>query len=82
MPFGRQSTKICYCVFVSNKENTMSKLTTKQQTFLFLADLTINPNIPASVQLDALKLQTKMGTYTSMRLNSAHTQSNEVTRTK
>lgn len=46
----------------------MSKFTTQQQVFLFLGDLTINPNVPASVQEDALALQTKMGSYASLQL--------------
>ena len=46
----------------------MSKFTTQQQVFLFLGDLTVNPNVPASVQEDALALQTKMGDYASMQL--------------
>ena len=40
----------------------MSKFTTQQQVFLFLGDLTVNPNVSANVQKDALALQTKMGT--------------------
>jgi hypothetical protein len=47
---------------------TMSKFTTQQQIFLFLGELTVNPNVPASVQEDALELQTKMGDYASMQL--------------
>lgn len=46
----------------------MSKFTTQQQVFLFLGELTVNPNVPASVQEDALALQTKMGDYASMQL--------------
>ena len=46
----------------------MSKFTTQQQVFLFLGELTSNPNVPASVQDDALVLQTKMGDYASMQL--------------
>jgi hypothetical protein len=46
----------------------MSKFTIQQQIFLFLGELTVNPNVPASVQEDALALQTKMGDYASMQL--------------
>jgi hypothetical protein len=50
------------------EESTMSKFTIQQQVFLFLGELTVNPNVPASVQEDALALQTKMGDYASMQL--------------
>ena len=46
----------------------MSTLTTQQQVFLFLGELTVNPLVPASVQEDALVLQTKMGDSASMHL--------------
>ena len=46
----------------------MSKFTTQQQVFLFLGELTVNPNVPTNVQEDALALQTKMGDYASMQL--------------
>ena len=46
----------------------MSTYTTQQQLFLFLGEITINPNVPASVQEDALALQAKMGDYASMQL--------------
>ena len=46
----------------------MSKFTTQQQVFLFLGELSVNPNVPTNVQEDALALQTKMGDYASMQL--------------
>tara|TARA_R110000737_G_scaffold97047_1_gene131144 strand:- start:168 stop:452 length:285 start_codon:yes stop_codon:yes gene_type:complete len=47
----------------------MSTYTTQQQVYLFLAQLSINPAVPAQQQMQALKLQTKMGTYAQMQLD-------------
>jgi len=58
----------CVSIKSNLKESIMSKFTTQQQVFLFLGELTVNPNVPASVQEDALALQTKMGDYASMQL--------------
>ena len=46
----------------------MSTYTTQQQVYLFLAQLSINPAVPAQQQMQALALQTKMGTYAQMQL--------------
>ena len=47
----------------------MSTYTTQQQVYLFLAQLSINPAVPAQQQMQALALQTKMGTYAQMQLD-------------
>ena len=63
--YSLNSAIICYR---NREEVSMSKFTIQQQVFLFLGELTVNPNVPASVQEDALALQTKMGDYSSMQL--------------